>query len=210
MVLAAGMSTRMGFPKALIRIQGELLLCKVVKQALRSDLDMVVTVIGQDRGPIADALTQFVSDSRFRLAVNPTPERGMSSSMIVGLDSITPEPPGIMIILGDQPGVTAEVIDRLSAAWSAAPLLIVHPTVRGRRTTPVVFPNRYFGELRSVTGDKGGREVVERHADETIAVEMASCYDDDDIDTPEDAERLLGRAGCTIMELPPDRTDDPQ
>jgi molybdenum cofactor cytidylyltransferase len=64
------------------------------------------------------------------------------------------------------------------------------PLVMGRRTTPVIFPGMLFPELMDETGDIGGRNVLKRHADQVVELEMGQEYDDTDLDTPEDLEKI--------------------
>jgi molybdenum cofactor cytidylyltransferase len=119
----------------------------------------------------------------------------MSSSLQRGLAALDPFASGAMILLGDQPLVTAEVIDRLLAAFATQNQRIVVPTICGRRTNPVICPSSLFHELMDITGDIGGREVIRLHEDMVVSVEMGSLYDDHDLDTPEDLDILRSRMG---------------
>jgi molybdenum cofactor cytidylyltransferase len=85
--------------------------------------------------------------------------------------------------------------------FRADPGKIVMPTVKGRRTTPVVFPHDLFGELRAVTGDVGGRDVLNRNQDRVVSLEMGEAYDDVDLDTPEDLARMMGRNEVAVPKV---------
>lgn len=188
----------MGLPKVLIDLDGEPLVLRVVKAALASRLHGVILVVDAEKDRIVAAAMKH-EHPRVISVVNPCPEEGMSSSLKQGLAHVAPMSSGAMILLADQPAVTAEVIDHLLAAFERDKDSMVIPTVQGRRTTPVIFPAALFTELLEVTGDVGGRDVVKRHEDLVKSVEMGSWYNDMDLDTPEDVElfrsRLLRNSG---------------
>ena len=99
-----------------------------------------------------------------------------------------------MIILGDQPFLTAAVIDTLIVAFRSHPNSIVVPCVMGRRSNPVIFPSDLFPELERTRGDVGGRFVLKRNADRIVRIEVGGMYDDSDVDTLEDLQRLTQKA----------------
>lgn len=184
-VTAAGLSKRMGCPKLTLEIDGVPLLVRVVEAALDSHLDCVTVVVGPSQ-ETPEGLDSGERGLRLRVVRNPHPELGMSSSIRRGLAEVSTSASGAMIILADQPWLTPRVIDSLIDSFREHGDKIVAPTVRGRRTNPVVFPRRYFGELGEVTGDTGGRSVLNRHVPSVVLIEMGSFYDDTDLDTPED------------------------
>lgn len=201
MILAAGLSTRMGVPKLWIEIQGLPLLMWVIHACLGSALSQVTLVSGPRTDEYADRLAPVREHPRFRHLVNPHPELGMSSSLRTGISSVPAGVAGAMILLGDQPWVTSEVIDELVGEFRKDRDRIVVPTIHGRRTTPVIFPSSLFSDLMKTTGDTGGRGVVNQYHERVVTVEMGSRYDDADLDTPEDLEQMrlnrLKRGGET-------------
>ena len=192
-ILAAGLSTRMGDPKLLMELQGSTILERAVKVALESALRTVIVVLGPKGEHVRSALTARMSEERLRFALNPRPSDGMSSSLTAGLAAAGDDAAGAMILLADQPLLTSEVIDGLIAAFCRDADMIVLPVINGRRTTPVIFPAVFFSELMEVTGDRGGRDVIKRHGDSVVQLEMASYYDDSDVDTREDLEYLRAK-----------------
>jgi molybdenum cofactor cytidylyltransferase len=185
-ILAAGLSVRMGEPKLLMKIQGLPMGMRVVGAAVASSLSRVIVVTGPGGVEITAGLEPLISGGRVVPVINEHPEKGMSSSLIAGLRKVEREASGAMILLGDQPWIAPFVIDRLVVAFAVQPEKIVLPTIEGRRTTPVVFPAFLFTELNQVTGDVGGREVVKNHEGIVVGIEMGTSYDDADIDTLED------------------------
>lgn len=192
-ILAAGLSTRMGVPKILIEFDGDTVMGRVVKASLGSGLHRTVLVAGASDRDALEAIAG-TEGSRVSVVVNPNPEDGMSSSLRIGLAALGSRRSGVMILLGDQPLITADTIDRLLSVFRLNSNKIIVPVIHGRRTTPVIFPARLFPELMAVKGDVGGRDVLKSHPDEIMQVEMGSSYDDTDLDTPEDLDRFLSRA----------------
>jgi molybdenum cofactor cytidylyltransferase len=189
-VLAAGLSTRMGTPKLTLEIGGIPIIRHVVRAALESELHRVILVVGPPGSGSAEALGSVAANPRLSQVVNPYPQAGMSSSMRKGMESLDSEAAGVMILLGDQPGITENIINKLLAAFRRAQTKIIVPCVRGRRTTPVIFHGTLFSELMEETGDIGGRNVLKRHADQVVEFEMGQDYDDTDLDTPEDLDKM--------------------
>src|SRR5678815_5988702 len=114
LVLGAGASQRFGPPKQLVPFRGTTMLGWVVDQAQRaSALDEVVVVLGR----AADQLRAQVDFGAARVVENPVFGEGCSSSYRAGIGAINSASTAIMIILGDRPGITPEIIDRLAEAW---------------------------------------------------------------------------------------------
>lgn len=192
-ILAAGLSKRMGIPKTLIELDGDTIIGRVVKASLGSSLRRIVLVAGASSREALEAVAGQ-KDHRLSIVENLHPEDGMSSSLRIGLAALSSDAAGAMILLGDQPLITAETIDRLLSTFRLNSEKILVPVIHGRRTTPVIFPRRLFPELKNAKGDVGGRDVLKSHPDEIEQVEMGSCYDDTDLDTPEDLDGFLSRA----------------
>jgi molybdenum cofactor cytidylyltransferase len=195
--LAAGLSSRMGQPKLELDLHGISVLGRVLRAALDSALDRVILVQSPDPANLLQGLGDQPVDPRLRRVVNEMPERGMSSSLAAGMAEVSPRSAGVMIILGDQPLITALVIDELVESFKQHRDHIVVPLVAGRRSNPVIFPQDLFAELTAGQGDVGGRHVLQRNAARTVGIEMGTFYDDSDVDTPRDLEtvrELLAKA----------------
>ncbi|MDQ7782152.1 MAG: nucleotidyltransferase family protein [Desulfomonilaceae bacterium] len=189
-ILAAGLSTRMGVPKLLMPLDGSPILSHVLQAALDSSLDRVILVAGP--GLMSSSYLRGLPrvSARLRVVTNPRPQEGMSSSLRVGMAAMDPNSQGVMVILADQPRLTHTLIDELKAVFLRDPSKIVAPAIHGRRTTPVIFPASLFDELTAQRGDVGGRDVVTQNLHKVVEIEMGSYYDDADIDTPEDLRRV--------------------
>jgi molybdenum cofactor cytidylyltransferase len=193
-MLAAGLSTRLGRPKLTVNVAGIPVISRVTRAALDSQLSHVILVTGVSNSGLLEAIGEMVLDSRLVVATNPHPELGMSSSVRTGMRMLEKDASGAMLILADQPFLTSSVIDRLLAGFDTDPDRIVVALIRGRRSNPVIFPVALFGELEEIHGDVGGRYVLRQHENIVVGIEMGDQYDDEDLDTTEDLQRILRKA----------------
>jgi molybdenum cofactor cytidylyltransferase len=187
-VLAGGSSTRMGSPKQLLPIEGRPLLELVVSQACASKLDEVVVVLGAN----ADAIVAGVDLGRARIVRNPDHASGMSSSLRAGLAALGDDVERAMVILGDQPDVSPELLDELLALQARSGLPAAALSFGGLLHPPVVLKRELWGDLRSLEGDVGCRALI-RARPELVAALPASADSPHpvDLDTPEDYRRLV-------------------
>jgi molybdenum cofactor cytidylyltransferase len=184
-VLAAGASRRFGSQKLLASVGGVPLVRRSVESLLETSLDEILIVLGRDAPAVAAALAGL----RVRTTMNAAYAAGMSTSLRVGLDALGPATEAAVVALGDQPGVGADIVDRLVERYRAGGSPIVAPVYRGGiRGNPVLFDRSLFDELRAVTGDEGGRSVVAKDPGRVTFVELAREMPRD-VDVPEDLER---------------------
>ncbi len=176
----------MGSTKQLLDLGGRPLLQHVVDAAGASRLDELVLVVGHD----AEAVLEAVEPGRARVVINPLYSEGQSTSLKAGLASLRPGVHGALILLGDQPFVTADTIDRLVAAFVDTDAPVVAPSVEGRRRNPVLVREDLFPALLAVNGDQGGREVVAGFAAETVLVPVGIPGIEIDVDTTAELERV--------------------
>lgn len=181
-VLAAGSSRRLGCPKQLLDLDGRPLLQHVIDAAAAAGPEQIVVVLGYAEREIRAALALPPSAV---VAVNPDFATGQASSLRVGLAALTDSIARAVVLLGDQPRVSPEVI----RAVAEAPGPIARATYGGEPSHPVAFDRAVWPELRAVDGDRGARDVIVAHADEVNAVEMGGDAPDD-VDTDEDYRRL--------------------
>jgi len=191
-VLAAGLSQRMGQPKQLLKLGSQTLLSQVMLNAIRSKLDQVIVVVSPQ---IEQQATQILEspDKKLLIVVNTDPGRGISSSIKLGLEEVSEGARGVMVLLGDQPLVSTEVIDKLIDTFDLHPKKIIVPTYNGKDGNPVIFPAESIGDLRTISGDKGAKNIIHNHLDMVIKVEVGDLGSMEDIDTPEDYKNILAR-----------------
>lgn len=193
LVLAAGLSRRMGAAnKLLSEIDGIPMVKRVVDAVLASRAEPVVVVTGHDEARVREALAGLPVS----IAHNPAYREGLSSSLRVGLDAIGDKVEGAVVCLGDMPWVQPEHLEALLDAFDPRgdrPICVpVHDRKRGN---PVLWPARHFAELGRLQGDVGGRDLLDRYADEVNHVQMPDEGVTLDVDTPSALTALSGTRG---------------
>ena len=184
-VLAAGLSRRMGRPKLLLELGGRPVIRHAVERVAAAGITHIVVVTGPDNEKLREALSGL--DVRF--AVNATPEAGQGSSVAVGIRALPPGTDAVLIALGDQPTVPASVIPSLVEALGSPGKSIAAPRYSDGLGNPVLFAATVLPELSALAGDRGARAVVLRDPSRLALVEVAATMPKD-IDTPEDYESL--------------------
>lgn len=186
LILGAGASQRLGPPKQLLPFRGTTMLGWVVDQAERATgLDEIVVVLGR----AADQVRARVDFGAARVVENPVFTEGCASSYLAGLAALNPDSEAIMIILGDQPGIAPEIIDRLATEWRRGEAPVALCSYQGRKGHPMIFARSMFDQLERLHGDKAAWKLVDANAELVQEVHFNLPFPDD-INTPADAERL--------------------
>lgn len=181
-VLAAGRSTRLGRPKQLLELDGRPILDIVLDHAFRSGLSEIILVLGSDADRIAAALGSHGQ----RIVINPDFAAGQSTSLRAGIAAVAAESSAAVILLGDQPQVTPDIIDALIATYDADDAEIVMPSYGGLPGNPVLFRRTVFPELLAITGDRGARDIIKARRDAVIHVPFPNLSPPLDVDTEAD------------------------
>lgn len=197
-VLAAGLSRRMGRPKPLLPWRPGETVIEAVVAALTDCTYPVVVVCGQWYEAIAPLVAPLGAQALF----NSDYETGeMLSSFKVGLAALPADLDAALIVLGDQPRLTAEVVERLAAALVQSPHPVAAPSFGGRRGHPIAIRNQIWPEFLSLPAHETPRAVIQRHAHE---IEYLDWGDDAvlcDIDTPEAYALERAKAGLQPVDL---------
>jgi xanthine dehydrogenase accessory factor len=181
-VLAAGTSSRMGRNKMIETVAGKPMVRLSVDAALESRLDPVLVVTGHEADKVAAAL----AGSAVTLIHNPDYRGGLSASLRAGIAAVPGDCGGALILLGDMPGIPASLIDGLIAAFDPAESrAICVATSHGRRGHPVLWARDFFGEIATLTGDIGARNLLKTHAGKVFEIETGNDAALTDIDTQE-------------------------
>lgn len=186
-VLAAGKAVRMGRPKLLLELGGQPVLRRVLEAALRSSLDEVSCVV---REPEAMAGRVALAHDRLHWIANPAADRGQSTSIVAGLRALHNRSEAALFVAGDQPMITAELIDALLDHFKSSKAWIIAPAYRGEARNPVLFRRELFSELLGLTGDRGGRGLMQKFPAQTALIEWRDERPFLDLDTSEDYEKL--------------------
>jgi len=141
-------------------------------------------VVGHDRKRVLEACAPiagfFVINERF--------ESGMSTSIVRAVGALPATAEAMLLVLADQPLVTADDLAVLVSEWQQHPGRIVCSRFDETLSPPVVFPSDRFAALESLRGDRGARGLLERHRQDVVAVDLPAAALD--VDTPQDLERL--------------------
>lgn len=186
LLLAAGESTRMGEMKQLLLFGEETMLEKSLSALLASEVGEIILVLGHGFEKILNALK--ISDPRVKIVLNRRYREGMSTSIRAGLSSVSPQAEAVLIALGDQPNLTAEVVNRLIASYKRSGKGIVYPVFKKKRGHPVLLGNKYFRMLRALRGDEGGRSLLMENPSDIEMVPVPRAELLWDFDTPSDLE----------------------
>ena len=177
-VLAAGLSRRFGAEdKLLMPIQGKPMLTHVLQAASGHPHTQVCAVVSQKE------TEDLCRKMQIATVVNPHPQKGQSSSVSLGVQQLS-HCSGILFLPGDMPFLTQEIVDRIITRFRRDPAKIT-AGFDGSRYSPVLFPKTEFSTLMSLTGDTGGRILLQGKKDCITTVSVPS-HQLQDIDTKED------------------------
>ncbi len=190
-LLAAGLSQRLGRNKLLLSPGGVPIVRRAAMALLDSRAAEVIVVTGHEAEKVRAALEGL--DVRF--VHNPDYETGQGMSLLTGLAEAAREAEGYLFALGDQPFMTTRLIDRLIGAFGSSQAHVAAPFYKGRRGNPILISRELREDLLALGGDEGARSIVSRvqaeSPDRFAAVEAASEALFWDIDTEEDYEKVL-------------------
>ena len=197
-VLCAGRSSRMGQPKALLPTSRprETFVSRIVRVLREGEIDDVVVVVGPDVPPLETALAH--ENPPPRVVLNPWPDQGQLSSLLVGLRAVDrPGVGGILVTLVDVPLIDSETVSLLRDTHQRTRAPVVRPVRNGRHGHPVIFDRAVFDELRNADPATGAKTVVHAHARDAVEVAVEVDGPFVDVDTPAEYTRIFD------MELPP-------
>ena len=182
LILAAGQSRRMGAEnKLLLEIDGKPMVRHVAERVLASAARPVTIVLGHQ----LDAVKAALDGLDVHFAENPDYADGLSSSLRTGLAAVPESADGAIVCLGDMPGVSADLIDRLIAGFNPVEgRAILAPTRGGRRGNPVLWARRFFDELTGLSGDTGAKHLIGTYGEFLTEIEAPDDGVLIDLDTP--------------------------
>jgi CTP:molybdopterin cytidylyltransferase MocA len=188
-VLAAGMSQRMGRLKPLLPFGDRPLLARVLTNiAAVPDIFPILVVTGHAAQEIATAISEYdvqiVHNADYATG-------GMLSSVQTGVRALPPDISAFLIVLGDQPMVRPATFQTLLATWAQTNAPLAAPTYEGQRGHPVLFSAACAAEILALPPEATPREVVARHAAQRLEVSVPDPAILADVDTPEDYANAL-------------------
>ena len=190
-VLAAGMSTRMGQNKLLLTFRDKPLIVHAVDTLLAAEIDEIVVVLGHQTDRVRDQ----VKGKPIRIVQNPNYQEGLSTSVRAGVEAVSRETAGIMIYLADQPLLEPADVQRIVAAFGEAKKenkSIVVPFFKGQRGNPVILDESLRVAILGIAGDVGCKGVIKRYPESVYRLEMENDHVVRDVDDINAYERLVG------------------
>jgi molybdenum cofactor cytidylyltransferase len=189
-ILAAGMSTRLGQTKQLLKLKGRHLIEWVIDAALASKLTEIILVLGHEQQKILSVIGGKAFLPQLQVVHASDYRQGMSQSLKAGLSVARGGYPSVMFLLGDQPLVTSKEIDRLLEEFWKSDRDICVPVHKGKRGNPTIFGQNLYDELLRIQGDIGARNLIEAHLGGVHYVETEEPASFLDIDTAEDLKTV--------------------
>lgn len=188
-VLAAGSSERFADgSKQLVSIAGESAVRRIVKVALGANCAETIVVTGCDR----EAVGRELHGLEVVVVHNGEYETGQASSVRSGLAAVSEESDGALFLPCDQPFLELGTVELVIRTWLRGGGIVV-PVFEGRRGAPVLFSRPFFEELAGISGDQGGRQILARHSEAVVEVELPSRAALDDFDSVEELSALVPR-----------------
>ena len=187
-ILAAGTGTRMGKLKQLLPFRGKPILACPLDQGSAAGLSPVILVLGHE----AETVKKSIGKTKADILVNPDYAGGMASSVVAGVRRLDahPQVKGALFLLGDQPLVSRAVIRDIIKTAEKHPDRIIIPVFQGKRGNPVYFGRCFFDDLKTLSGDTGGRSLFRQFPEAVLEVPVETDAILTDIDTPEDYNAL--------------------
>ncbi len=190
MVLAAGLSRRMGAPKQLLSFGNQTVLQSVVDTLLGVDLSGVLVVLGHE----AERVQKSLTGRHVFCCLNDAYQTGMFSSVLCGLRHLPPSADAALIVLCDQPQISADVIKSVIDAYKTSQKGLVIPVWNGKRGHPVLIDlHRYRRVIETLSGEVGLKPLMRGYPEDTLEIGVDDAGILRDIDTPEDYRQELER-----------------
>ena len=188
-ILAAGESRRMGFPKMLLLFNGITMLENVIGNIKGSVVDHTLVVLGAEK----EALTELVSKSSVKYCFNDNYKQGMLSSVKCGFRNLPPDFEAVLVFQGDQPFISPKVINRVIEGYRSSGKGIVIPVYNGKRGHPLLVDQKYREEIERLDDKEGLRSLSHKFSEDVLEVETDEPGILKDFDTYDEYKKELNQ-----------------
>jgi molybdenum cofactor cytidylyltransferase len=186
-ILAAGVSSRMGKLKQITEIKGKIMIEIILEKVKAQPFYEIILVLGYKHELIQKSLKTRVD----KVVINNEYEKGISTSIKSGVLSISDDSEAFAIFLADQPFIKGETIKKIIEEFNKRECLILAPLYNNEIGHPVIFHRKLIPEIMKLTGDVGAKTIIKKFKENAYFLEV----DDEgvfiDIDTPEDLNETL-------------------
>ena len=188
-ILAAGESKRMGFPKMLLPINGISMLETVIVNIEKSNIDQTLVVLGANR----EAIFELITNSDVKHCYNERYKEGMLSSVKCGFSNLPSDFEAVLVFQGDQPLITHKVINIIIDRYRLNCKRIVIPVYKKRRGHPILIDSYYRHEIDKLEVSEGLRSLAYKFPEDVLEVEIDDPGILRDFDTYEDYRREINQ-----------------
>jgi molybdenum cofactor cytidylyltransferase len=194
-VLAAGLSSRMGQPKVLLPWENDRTILEHILLQLRAaGVSEIVVVTGR----AADEVRQTAERAGAAVVHNADYQTGeMLSSLKVGVKALPEQVTAALVVLGDQPRIQPETVRAVVDTYADNKGKIIAPSYQMRRGHPILIDRRYWGELLALSADGALRDLLNAHSGEIAYVLVDNDSVLHDIDTPDEYQQERRKAGLS-------------
>ena len=191
-VLSAGESSRMGRPKALLPIDGQTFIERIVAALKQTKVGKIIVILGHN----ARELQSKISHLPVEILINTDYKLGQLSSLQLAVRNLQPDLDcdGMLVHLVDHPYLAPALVEEMIRRFYETKKRIIVPKFQGKRGHPVIFSNALFDEILSAPIEEGAKAVVNAHRAETLEIETEEEGIAVDIDTPELYQQHVRRA----------------
>ncbi|HKK42796.1 MAG TPA: nucleotidyltransferase family protein [Bacteroidales bacterium] len=188
-VLAAGESKRMGFPKMLLDFNGSTMIGKVIDTIIESEAGSILVVLGAER----ESIIEILSGYKINTCYNEHYKDGMLSSVQCGIRNVPANAGAVLVFQGDQPLIKAQTINAIIDAYRTTGRNILIPVNGGRRGHPVLIGMKYREEIYTLNAKIGLRELMLKNRDDILEVETSDQGILRDFDTYEEYRNEINK-----------------
>jgi len=186
-ILAAGESKRMGKPKLLLPFGEKTIIETIVETVVSSKVEKTLVILGSDRKKIEERIKNYPA----RVVYNRDFRSGMLSSVQCGFKALPEEARAVLVVLGDQPKISANIINKLIDAYKSKGKGIVLPVYKNERGHPVLIDVKYRKEVENLNPEVGLRGTVYNHPEDILEVDVKTPSILKDIDDESDYKKEL-------------------
>jgi len=191
LILAAGNSSRMGFPKQLLKWKNTTLLQHTMDTVKKISAEEIILVLGAN----SEKIKAEIDSNEVTVLVNKNWNLGLGNSIAYGInyiETILPEAENVLIMLADQPLINTEFLIKMIESFKLNPSRIVCTLYEdGKFGVPTIFNKKYFAELVGLNDDKGAKSVLKKYSKNLLFIDGKDIVND--IDTMKDYEALFKR-----------------
>ena len=185
-ILASGFSRRMGQNKLLMKINNKEIIKTVIQEIKKSNIEKII-LVARDENVI-----KIGTEENIAVIKNNNADLGQSESIKLGVKEANIED-DFMFFCGDQPFLDKDSINRLIEESKKHKESIIIPKVKEKHGNPVIFPKKFKDELENLSGDIGGKQIINSNKKIVKYIELDNELFLKDIDTIEEYERYINK-----------------